>query len=327
MKFLFSGDAFLAEKINLSESLLETINSNDFLVVNLEGVVTDAEETRADKASAFQVDIENVIHLQKQVDAEVILFLCNNHMLDFGGDGLKDCLTNIRNAGFRLILDVLEICSKGETVSLYGLTADEPSVMSVMSSPNHQFLNYYDDLEVSTGSKHVAICHWGDEYVSVPHHRIFQRGKHLSKSFDVLIGHHPHVIQGKKQFGSTEVFFSLGNFCLNNFTYKNGAVHIFPEECNLGILVQFDTQSKKSEVYGCSYNHRQKTISSSETAVKLFEERSKHLENDIKEMHILWESSFYNYLRFKRSIAVNLRSVWPKYKGLLWIYLKKIFGS
>lgn len=327
MKFLFSGDAFLAEKINLSESLLETINSNDFLVVNLEGVVTDAKESRADKASSFKVDIENVIHLQNQVNAEVILFLCNNHMLDFGEDGLKDCIANIQSAGFRFIVDELAIDFDGESVVINGFTSDEPAVMSVMSSRYHQFLDYYDDSQLHTGPQRIAICHWGDEYVSVPHHRIIQRARNLSKSFDVLIGHHPHVIQGKKRFGSTEVFFSLGNFYLKGFTYKNGAMHIFPEECYLGILVQFDTQSKESEVYGCAYDERKKEVFLSEAALKLFEERSKYLESDIKTTHIRWETSYYEYLRFRRSIYVNLRSVWPKYKGLLWNYLKKIFGS
>ena len=327
MKILFTGDAYLNEKIDLTDPLKQIINSNDFIVVNLEGVVTNNIDSRDDKASSFKINIENIIYFQEQIETEVVLFLCNNHMLDFGSEGLKDCIANIQNAGFRFVLDELCVNYGDESLILNGFTSNEPSVMSVLSSNTHQFLDYYDDVKFDNKFQRIAICHWGDEYVSVPHHRIMQRAIRLADSFDLIIGHHPHVIQGSKKIASSEVFFSLGNFYLKNFIYKNGSVHIFPNECSYGILVQFDTNTKKSEVFGCMYDQNCQRISLSNFALNLYKKRSSLLEKDVKETHILWETSYYDYLKFKRNLFVNIRSVWPKYKGILWNYLKKILGS
>jgi len=79
-------------------------------------------------------------------------------------------------------------------------------------------------------------------------------------------------------------------------------------------------------VYGIAYSEMNNSICLSDDAHTLFSRRSKYLDGDIKASHIKWERSYYEYLQFKNSFIVNLRSILPKYKGLLWSYLKKILG-
>jgi len=328
MKILFTGDAYLDDRISLSPELISLIDSHDYLVINLEGVITESINTREDKATSFKIDINHLIHLQKQVSAEIILFLSNNHIFDFGEEGLNECLKALEGKGFRFLLNSLKLQKENEDVFLNAFTSEEPSVMSVMKSSSHHFYSYYDDLSRFKGSgRNIAICHWGDEYVSVPHNRILERGEKFASVFDLTIGHHPHVVQGAKSYSNSKIYFSLGNFYLDGFTYKNGAVHIFPEECFLGLLVGYDSETKQSNAYGCSYNVQNKEVLLSDEAADHFISRSEELDCDPRTAHIRWERSYYEYLKFRKNILVNLKSVYPKYKNLIWNSLRKIFAS
>ena len=161
--------------------------------------------------------------------------------------------------------------------------------------------NNYDDIAVNKQQQSIAICHWGDEYVSVPPHRIMTRAQKMSDTFDLVIGHHPHVIQGVKSFENTKVYFSLGNFYLKGFNYKNGALHVFPQECYLGILVSYDTKERISEAYGCRYDEKKKEVLLSNEATNHFVARSEEIKCDSKTAHIRWEKSYYEYLKFRRN--------------------------
>ena len=59
----------------------------------------------------------------------------------------------------------------------------------------------------------VAILHWGTEFISTP--SLTQRyaaAELVSAGADLIIGHHPHVIQKMDTIGKVPVFYSLGNF-------------------------------------------------------------------------------------------------------------------
>ena len=328
MKILFTGDAYLDDEINLSSELINLINTNDYLVVNLEGVVTDAKNTREDKATSFKIDIAHLIHLQKQVSTEIILFLVNNHIFDFGEEGFTECLKILKDNGFRCLVNSLRLKKDEQELVLCGFTSDEPSVMSVMQSNSHNFYNYYHDfIKFDDKARNIAICHWGDEYVSVPHSRILERAEKLSEVFDLTIGHHPHVIQGAMEYNNSQTYFSLGNFFLKGFTYKNGAVHIFPEECSLGLLVEYNSEINQSQAFGCSYDEKKREVQLSHKATSHFSTRSEEIDCDSKTAYIRWENSYYDYLKFRKNILVNLKSVYPKYKNLIWNFLRKIFAS
>lgn len=66
----------------------------------------------------------------------------------------------------------------------------------------------------------VVFVHWGDEYQILPN--VFQRllADELQKSgADLVIGHHPHVIQGVSFGEKGAVAFSLGNFVFDQKTW------------------------------------------------------------------------------------------------------------
>jgi hypothetical protein len=64
----------------------------------------------------------------------------------------------------------------------------------------------------------VAIVHWGDEYFHYPSDLQVERGRMLiDLGFDVVIGSHPHAVQGFEVHRGKHIFYSLGNFCFPDY--------------------------------------------------------------------------------------------------------------
>jgi poly-gamma-glutamate synthesis protein (capsule biosynthesis protein) len=63
----------------------------------------------------------------------------------------------------------------------------------------------------------IVFIHWGDEYAEAP--AIYQRSQAkalLDRGAHLVVGHHPHVLQGIERHGGGAVAYSLGNFLFEN---------------------------------------------------------------------------------------------------------------
>jgi poly-gamma-glutamate synthesis protein (capsule biosynthesis protein) len=59
----------------------------------------------------------------------------------------------------------------------------------------------------------IAMPHWGSDYSSAPNYRqLFFDQVAVEAGADLVIGTHPHVIQGMREIGGIPVFYSLGSF-------------------------------------------------------------------------------------------------------------------
>ncbi|GHU38755.1 capsular polysaccharide biosynthesis protein [Spirochaetia bacterium] len=81
----------------------------------------------------------------------------------------------------------------------------------------------------------IVSMHWGNEYEHKPSKRQLELAEFLSAhNVDLVIGHHPHVVQPIKTFNrgdgkTTLVFFSLGNFIsaqVQNYTLLGGMMRV-----------------------------------------------------------------------------------------------------
>lgn len=63
----------------------------------------------------------------------------------------------------------------------------------------------------------AVIVHWGDEYADAPAHVQKTAARALvDAGADLVIGHHPHVLQGIERHGDGIIAYSLGNFVFEN---------------------------------------------------------------------------------------------------------------
>jgi len=92
--------------------------------------------------------------------------------------------------------------------SLYALT-NRPGIAPLDSKAMTEAI-----AAARTNADFVAVSvHWGDQYEDYPNHFQVTLGHALiDAGADLIIGHHPHVLEGIEFYGNGAIFYSIGNF-------------------------------------------------------------------------------------------------------------------
>ena len=184
------------------------LEADDLSIVNFEGTLTE-ETSRADKTFAFKAPAEYASILSgSSVEAANV---ANNHSKDYGTKSLEDTITNLTNAGIApfgyenvVVLDVKGI--KVGLTGIYELAEHEKKAEQVKE--NIQALK-------NAGAQIIIVnFHWGVEKEYTPNDTQ-KKLAHLAidEGADLVIGHHPHVLEGIEKYKGKYIAYSLGNFC------------------------------------------------------------------------------------------------------------------
>ena len=179
---------------------------DNLTMVNLEGTLTTRGE-RQDKTFAFRGEPEYVSILTAgSVEA---VTLANNHSLDYGEIGLQDTKDALDQVGVGWVenKNVLVKEIAGVKVGMIGLYDLNYSAMDVLPEAM--------ELVKKNGAELVIVqAHWGIEGQSVPTGRQKEVAHAaIDLGADLVIGHHPHVLQGLEEYKGKMIAYSLGNFC------------------------------------------------------------------------------------------------------------------
>lgn len=184
------------------------LEADDLSIVNFEGTLTD-ETNRADKTFAFKAPAEYASILSgSSVEAANV---ANNHSKDYGSKSLEDTLTNLSNAGITPFgyEDIAVLDIKGIKVGLTGIyELAEHEKKSTQVKENIQALK-------DAGAQIIIVnFHWGIEKEYTPN-ATQKTLAHLAidEGADLVIGHHPHVLEGIEKYNGKYIAYSLGNFC------------------------------------------------------------------------------------------------------------------
>ncbi len=182
-------------------------HQDDLTIVNFEGTLTEAQ-VPAQKKWRFKGPQEYVNILNK-ADIEAVN-LANNHSYDYLKEGYKDTIATLDSAGVGVFGngEVFTKEIRGIKVTLLGYQAFSQSEVI--------FKKVQQDLEKArkNGAK-VIICsfHWGVEYQNTPTKFQQRLGRHaIDAGADLVIGHHPHILQGIEEYKGRYIAYSLGNF-------------------------------------------------------------------------------------------------------------------
>ena len=182
--------------------------SDDLTIVNLEGTLSNQGE-RADKQFAFRGDpVYTEILTSGSVEA---VNLANNHSKDYGEQSYEDTIFNVEAAGITsfgyertALMDI-----KGVKVGLIGTYVLRDGIESKQG-----MLDNIQSLREQGAQLIIASFHWGTEKEYAPDavqkelaHAAIDAGAHL------VLGHHPHVLQGVETYKDRYICYSLGNFC------------------------------------------------------------------------------------------------------------------
>lgn len=191
------------------DGVRDIFEQDDFTLINLECVLTESTD-RVEKTWNLKGKPEYVgIMTGSSVEG---CSLGNNHTLDYGQQSLSDTENVLDEAGI--------VYGYNEHVATY--TTESGIVVGVVSvnllAQTDEKAEYIHDginrLREEGADIVVACCHWGiegdhypNDYQKTTAHKIIDWGA------DLLIGNHPHVLQGVELYNGKIICYSLGNFC------------------------------------------------------------------------------------------------------------------
>lgn len=184
------------------------LEEDDLSIVNMEGTLTTSDQ-RENKKFAFKGDPEYASILSgSSVEAAN---LANNHSQDYGEQSFTDTVNALSEAGIATFgyeaVDILEV--KGVKVGLTGIYE-----LAEHTEKSQQVIENITALKEAGAQIIIVNFHWGIEREYTPDDNQ-KTLAHLAidEGADLVIGHHPHVLQGIEKYNGKYIAYSLGNFC------------------------------------------------------------------------------------------------------------------
>ena len=187
---------------------------DDLTIVNMEGTLTE-ETTRVEKQFAFKGDPDYVkILTSSSVEAANV---ANNHSHDYGEKSFQDTVNILETNGIRTFgyYDVAILEVKGIRVGMFGIYELDDHLERIP-----QVKQDIAKLKEQQADIIVAVFHWSNELVTVPdENQVTLAHLAIDEGADVVVGHHPHVVQGIEEYKGKMIAYSLGNFCFGGNTH------------------------------------------------------------------------------------------------------------
>ena len=196
------GDAYFFENFK------EVFEGDDLTLINLECVFTTAKD-RVEKTFNIKGAPEYTgILTSSSVEA---VSLGNNHSQDYGPQSLQDTKDALDAAGVLYAIN--------DTISYF--TTKDGMVVAMVSANitgagnerDQYLLNGVTEARNNGADLVIACCHWGIEKVHYTNDYQENLGHALiDNGADLVVGNHPHVLQGVEEYKGKIILYSLGNF-------------------------------------------------------------------------------------------------------------------
>ncbi len=227
----------------LSEDLIALLNDADICMINNEFPYSSRGTPTPGKTYTFRADPETVNYLH-DMGADIVS-LANNHAYDHGPDAMLDTLDileeaqipyvgagrNIEEAskpvyfiagGMKIAFVSATQIERSQPPDTKEATETEPGVLRTLDPA--RFLEVIRKAEEQADFV-IVYVHWGSEGTN--QYEASQRdlaAAYAEAGADLIIGDHPHVLQGFDYAGNVPVMYSLGNFWFNSKTIDTCAV-------------------------------------------------------------------------------------------------------
>ncbi len=263
MKVVFTGDVFLGGDLNkvVNKNIIKskTIADADSLIINLENPLSN---------STFCAD-KGVLYAHPDSGENLRLWnvsavnLANNHIQDKGNGGIEETLNKLESLSIGYFGAGLDISHASkpfyikEGLCVLGFCQfDAPTLNIIQIASNttpgvnplvlSHVISSLDSLP--KGTKAILHFHWGQEHLWLTQPDIILLSKKLLEhpQVELIIGMHPHRIQGKVVVNKKSSFLCLGNFLFPNFYFDSPAQLSYPSEIKgkVDVTYQYHKVSK-----------------------------------------------------------------------------------
>ena len=226
----------------ISPELRKKLRAADILEINNEFAFSTRGTQAPDKQFTFRVDPKySSILTEMGVD---VAGLANNHVLDFGPDALNDTFDTLTDIGIpytgagksideasQLIIQEVN----GKKIGFLAASRVIPVTSWDVANSQPGVLTCYDTtrlIQAIQDSKpkvdFLIVCvHWGKEHTeNLLDYQITNGHQYIDAGADIVIGAHPHVLQGIEYYNGKPIFYSLGNFIFNENIERTAAVKL-----------------------------------------------------------------------------------------------------
>lgn len=197
------GDAYFLRNVKY------LFEADDMTLVNFEGVLTFSEEMQ-EKEYNMKGD-PSYINILTEGSVEAVSF-ANNHRLDYLEQGSKDTVAAFEEADITYAYD--------NYLGVYETAGIRIGIVSVNEVSQGAYVEKYleEGIELLREEEEadlvVACCHWGVERENYPEDYQKKLGrKCIDWGADLVLGAHPHVLQGVEVYEGKFIVYSLANFC------------------------------------------------------------------------------------------------------------------
>jgi hypothetical protein len=203
----------------------DTLSRADIVFVNLESQLSDQNgETQHPKYNLIFTGPPSGARAVKEANVSVVS-TANNHAFDYGMKALRETILNLQGAGVQVA-----------GTSLDSVAGSVPAVVEregfrIGFLAYTQFVNIngswrgriavFDssqarqDIEALRSKVDLLIVsyHGGAEYTDRPSAKLRRELQMIAEAgADLVVGHHPHYVQGIETYRGKLIFYSLGNF-------------------------------------------------------------------------------------------------------------------
>ena len=200
---------------------------------NLEGPLTHGGEPERGKQYVFRSPPEKVAPALKAAGFTVVS-LANNHILDYGADGLADTVAALDAVGIAYVGAGTDIDAarrpaiftvEGVRVAFLAYSATLPeNFYATAAKPGTAFAHEQhvrNDVARARRDADIVLVsfHWGQEgKTDLRDYQISLGHAAIDAGALAVLGHHPHILQGVERYGAGAILYSLGNFTFGSYS-------------------------------------------------------------------------------------------------------------
>lgn len=185
----------------------EVLESDDLSIGNMEGVLSDKPLKNAfDKPFSFK-GASKYAKILNTAGFEA-MNIANNHSRDYGKEGFEDTIKHLRAQGLAVfgegIVHIYEV--NGIKIGLAGHRGWNLGIKPQVAREIKLLKEQGAELVIFT-------FHWGEERQHYPNAAQRELARFtIDSGADMVVGHHPHVLQGVETYKGKKIIYSLGNF-------------------------------------------------------------------------------------------------------------------
>jgi poly-gamma-glutamate synthesis protein (capsule biosynthesis protein) len=301
----------------LPAEITDIFSSHDIVVCNVECVLSDiGRKENSLRALHMRGRPLTAAYLAKW--GINVAHMANNHILEQGVETAIDTAQQLERAGIRTIgagkernfqSGVEPLCMRfsDQTIAIVG---------ACFHTGKYAYKSNLDEVlktikaEADKGNLVIVSVHWGDELIDRP--SIWQRQtaiQFINAGASLVIGHHPHVVQGIDARDNALIAYSLGNFIFD----------LDLEETRWSIILSITIEGREIKQWEAIPIIQSKDF----RPLLAKSEKKNELEKEIIRRCNLTRQKITDEENYKKKYLLELKTLENKFRHSLWLKIIK----